>query len=121
VVKALLDTNILIDFLQAVPAAREEMNRYTDKAISIITWMEVMAGAPPPATRGTREFLDGFTLVELDERIAERAVALRREHRLKLPDAIIWATAQVQAMLLVTRGTRGFPPNDPGVRMPYRV
>jgi predicted nucleic acid-binding protein len=121
VVKALLDTNILIDFLHAVPAAREEMNRYTDKAISIITWMEVMAGAPAPATQGTREFLDAFTLVELNEKIAERAVTLRREHRLKLPDAIIWASAQVQAMLLVTRDTKGFPPDDPGVRMPYRV
>ena len=120
-VKALLDTNILIDFLHAVPAAREEMNRYTDKAISIITWMEVMAGAPAPATQGTREFLDAFTLVELNEKIAERAVTLRREHRLKLPDAIIWASAQVQAMLLVTRDTKGFPPDDPGVRMPYRV
>jgi hypothetical protein len=53
--------------------------------------------------------------------VAERAVTLRREHRLKLPDAIVWASAQVQAMLLVTRDTKGFPAGDPGVRMPYRV
>jgi predicted nucleic acid-binding protein len=120
-VKALLDTNILIDFLRGVPAARDELGRYEDKAISVVTWMEVMAGAPVPAERGTRAFLDGFALVELDEKIAERAVTLRREHRLKLPDAIIWASAQVHAMLLVTRDTKGFPAGDPGVRMPYRV
>jgi len=121
VVKALLDTNILIDFLSGMPAARDEMNRYQDKAISIVTWMEVMAGAPMTAERGTREFLDGFALVDLDQKVAERAVTLRRQHRLKLPDAIVWASAQVQAMLLVTRDTKGFPADDPGVRMPYRV
>jgi predicted nucleic acid-binding protein len=93
VVKALLDTNILIDFLRGVPAARDELNRYQDKAISIVTWVEVMTGAPMMAERGTREFLDGFTLVDLNQKVAERAVALLREHRLKLPDAIVWASA----------------------------
>lgn len=119
--KALLDTNILIDFLRGVPAARDELNRYEDKAISIVTWMEVMAGAPILAERATRDFLDGFALIELNETVAERAVTLRRKHRLKLPDAIVWASAQVQTMLLVTRDTKGFPTDDPGVRMPYRI
>jgi predicted nucleic acid-binding protein len=121
VVKALLDTNIVIDFLRGIPEARDEIGRYQENSISIITWMEVMAGAPVMAERGTRLFLDGFTLVDLDEKVAERAVTLQREHRLKLPDAIVWASAQVGAMLLVTRDTRGFPADDPGVRMPYRV
>ena len=120
-VKALLDTNILVDFLRGVPAARDELNRYSDKAISVITWMEVMAGAPMAAVHSTRDFLNGFVLIELDQRVAKRAVTLRREHRLKLPDAIVWASAQVHAMLLVTRDTKGFRPDDPGVRMPYRV
>jgi len=121
VVKALFDTNILIDFLRGVPAAREEINRYQDRAISVVTWMEVMVGVPAAAERGTRDFLDRFVLIGLDEAVAERAVALRRQHRLKLPDAIVWASAQVQAMLLVTRDTNGFPADDPGVRIPYRV
>ncbi len=54
-------------------------------------------------------------------RVAERAAALRKAHRIKLPDAIVWASAQVHAMLLVTRDTRDFPPDDPGVRIPYAV
>jgi predicted nucleic acid-binding protein len=121
VVKALFDTNILIDFLNAVPPARDELNRYEAKAISIITWIEVLVGAPPLATRATRDFLDSLELIELNEKVAERAVRLRQQHRVKLPDAIVWASAEVHAMLLVTRDTRGFPPGDPGVRMPYRV
>jgi predicted nucleic acid-binding protein len=119
-VKALFDTNILIDFLNAIPDARAEISRYEDKAISIITWMEVMIGAPAFSTRKTREFLDGFDLIELNEAIAERAVDLRRDHRLKLPDAIIWASAQAHAMLFVTRDTKGFPTDNPGVRIPYQ-
>jgi predicted nucleic acid-binding protein len=119
-VKALFDTNILIDFLNAVPDAQTELSHYEDKAISIITWMEVMIGAPALATRATREFLDGFDLIELTETIAERAVNLRREHRLKLPNAIIWASAQAHAMLFVTRDTKGFPVDNPGVRIPYQ-
>ena len=54
-VKALFDTNILIDFLHEVAAARDELHRYEDKAISIITWMEVLIGAPPLAARATRD------------------------------------------------------------------
>ena len=44
-VKALFDTNILIDFLRGVHAAREELGRYQLKAISLVTWMEVLVGA----------------------------------------------------------------------------
>jgi predicted nucleic acid-binding protein len=119
VVKALFDTNILIDFLCGVPAARGEISQYEEKAISVVTWMEVMAGAPMHAEAGTREFLDGFELIGLDEAIAERVVTLRRQHKLKLPDAVVRASAQVREMLLITRDIKGFPPNDPGVRMPY--
>jgi hypothetical protein len=38
-----------------------------------------------------------------------------------LPDAIIRATAEVHQSLLVTRNTRDFDPNEPGVRAPYTL
>lgn len=120
-VKVLLDTNILIDYLNAVPKARTELQRYTERAVSIITWMEVMVGAAGDVEAATRSFLNAFDVIGLDGKIAERAVSLRRDHHIKLPDAIIWATAQVHALLLVTRNTRDFAAGDPGVRMPYRL
>ena len=120
-VKVLLDTNVLIDFLRGIPAAQAELARYDDSAISVITWIEVLVGAPPALAQPTRDFLDDFRLIELDSEIAERAVAIRRDHRLKLPDAIIWASAQTHARLLITRDTKGFPADDPGVRVPYTV
>jgi predicted nucleic acid-binding protein len=120
-VKALFDTNILVDYLNAVPQARTELQRYTEKAISIVTWMEVMVGATGEVEDATRGFLSSFDVVALDAEIAERAVSLRRTHHVKLSDAIIWATAQAHAMLLVTRNTKDFAAGDPGVRMPYRL
>src|ERR1700687_4018816 len=107
-VKAVFDTNILVDYLSAVPQARIELQRYTEKAISIITWMEVMVGATGDVEDATRSFLGAFDVIALDAEIAERAVSLRRGHHIKLPDAIIRATAQTHAMLLVTRNTRDF-------------
>lgn len=118
--RALLDTNILIDFLRGIPAARGEIGRYDGTLISIVTWMEVMAGAPPEAAAATRGFLESFALIPLDQAVAERAVVLRRERRLKLPDAVVWASAQVHGLLLVTRDTI-FPADEPGVRVPYRM
>jgi len=120
-VKALFDTNILVDYLNAVPEARTELERYKEKAVSIITWMEVMVGARRDLETATRHFLSGFGVIAVNEQIAERAVSLRRDHRIKLPDAVIWATAQIHAMLLVTRNTKDFPAGDPGIRAPYRL
>jgi predicted nucleic acid-binding protein len=40
---------------------------------------------------------------------------------MKLPDAIIWATAQVNEMLLVTRNVKDFSESDPGIRCPYKI
>jgi predicted nucleic acid-binding protein len=55
--------------------------------------MEVMVGAANDVESATRAFLKGFDVVPLDETIAEWAVDLRRNHRIKHPDAMIWATA----------------------------
>jgi predicted nucleic acid-binding protein len=118
-VKALFDTNILIDYLNAVPQARDELGRYETISISVISWMEVLVGAPPEVEEATRAFLAGFGIIELDGEIAERAVALRRRHGIKLPDAIIWAAAEVHSLLLVTRNTKDFGEDAPGVRVPY--
>jgi predicted nucleic acid-binding protein len=120
-VKALLDTNVLIDFLGGVAAARKELARYDNAAISSVSWMEVMVGAPKGAEDETRKFLSRFSLVALGQPVAERAIELRQSHRIKLPDAIIWASAQIEGRLLVTRNSKDFPISDPGVRMPYRI
>ncbi|MER1967958.1 type II toxin-antitoxin system VapC family toxin [Castellaniella sp. GW247-6E4] len=120
-VRALFDTNILIDYLGGIPAAKAELARYARPAISVITWMEVMAGVTREDEAMIRAWLTTFDRVALDETVADRAVSIRAQRRIRLPDAIIWASAQVHSMLLVSRNTKDFPPDEPGVRMPYEA
>jgi len=53
--------------------------------------------------------------------VAETAIQLRREYRLRLPDAIIWATARVNDAVLITRNTKDFKPEWDGIRSPYSL
>jgi predicted nucleic acid-binding protein len=123
-VKALFDTNILIDYLNGIPAAKTELDRYIgkdDKAISVITWMEVLVGTTPETDNATRGFLAGFQSLPIDALVASRSVEIRKSHKIKLPDAIVWASAQVHDRILVTRNTKDFAADEPGVRVPYRL
>jgi predicted nucleic acid-binding protein len=119
---ACIDSDVLIDYFDGISAAGEELSRYDGLLISRIAWMEVLVGAPTVELRKTREnFLRQFPLVELDELIAREAIALRQAHRLKLPNAIVWASARLREALLVTRNSKDFPSRNPGIRMPYRL
>lgn len=121
-VKAVFDTNILVDYLNGVEQAADELQRYNHRLISQITWMEVLVGCgDSEEERVVRSFLESFGVVALDGEVAEAAVMLRRENRLKLPDAIIMGTAECQQALLVTRDTRAFPQDTPGIRVPYQL
>jgi predicted nucleic acid-binding protein len=120
-VKALFDTNILIDYLGGVGAAKKELLRYEYRAISTITWMEVLVGTTADDEAAIRTWLGSFQLITLDAAIANRAVEIRKQRRIRLPDAIVWASAEVNSLLLVSRNTKDFPADEPGVRVPYKV
>ena len=118
--KALFDTNILIDYLAGVAGSKAEIGRYPARLVSIVTWMEVLAGARDAEEEDVVEmFLRDFTVVPVSRAVARGAVDLRRSHRIRLPDAIIWASARSESALLVTRNTKDFPADEPGVRVPY--
>jgi predicted nucleic acid-binding protein len=120
-VRALFDTNIILDHIKGIAEAPIEIARYEDRAISIVTVIEVLVGVTPASETAERAFIGLFTVVPLDNEVAEEAAALRRSHRMKLPDAVVWASARRDGRLLVTRNTKDFPVGDPGVRHPYVV
>ena len=62
-----------------------------------------------------------FEIVALDLAVAETAVQLRRSHHLRLPDAMIWAPAQTQDAVLVTRNIKDFNPEWEGIQVPYTI
>ena len=117
--KAVFDTNILIDYLNGIDAAREELARYRVRQISIITVIEVLVGAKAGEEKAIRGFLATFQIIELSAEIAKEAIAIRKELRLKIPDAIVYATARSQGCLLVSRNTKEFKSEWPDIRVPY--
>ena len=120
--RLLFDTNILIDYLNGVAEAKAVIEDPPDPAISLITWMETLAGAQDEEEdRIIRGFLNRFDLLHIGPDVAERAVEKRRRYHIRLPDAIIWATAEIHGMVLVTRNTRDFPADLPGIHVPYRL
>lgn len=119
---ALFDTNILIDYLKGDRPAQAELARYRQPLISVVTWMEVLAGVRTDDEADVVEmFLRDFRVVDVSRGIARDAVAIRQTMRIRLPDAIIWASARHESALLVTRNTKDFPADEPGIRIPYRV
>ena len=105
----LLDTNSLIYYFQGAPQLdpvfRQIERGEARPVVSIITEIELLGF--PRLTRQDeariQTLLSGFTIVAVDERIAGQAVALKRRHRIKTPDAIIAATAMIENACLVTR------------------
>ena len=87
--------------------------------------MEVMVGGEPEEKEKDdnimRGFLASFEIIAVTETVAERAIKLRRDKRMKQPDAIILASAIEYGLLFVTRNTKDFDSRWPGVRIPYNI
>lgn len=120
------DSNILIDTLKGFPQARAELERAVMRGgrvwISRVVWIEVMSKGEGEGLKRAEKLLSGFGIDEVDEEIASRAAALRRERsRLKVMDAIILASALTRGRVLVTRNTKDFPAAMPGIRVPYTL
>lgn len=99
----LVDTDVFIDHLRGARPLRTGGHRLH---YSVITRAELFSG-----TRGVRKaaaLLAPLGEVPVDREIAERAGRIRRETGVRLPDALIAATALSRSMLLATRNRRDF-------------
>jgi len=121
-VNAVSDSDVFIDRLQGHAGAADVFAEYERVFISRITWIEVMVGARTSSQEAAaRTAFKAVDIVEVTSHISELAVAIRKTRRLKLPDAIILATAQALGLTLITRNVRDFREQDPMVRVPYRL
>lgn len=107
----LLDSVIFIDHLNGRDEATAFINAQLENiAISVITRAEVLAGVPDEHVGAVSAALDQFTTLDITRPVADRAAALRKRHKWKLPDAFQAALAETHALKLVTRNTKDFDP-----------
>lgn len=100
----LLDTNVALYLLGGRMAAPLPVGSY---GVSVITEMELLAWPSLTAEeeQKVRDFLSELSICELSPAVRARAVRLRREEHLKLPDAVISATAMEFGVELWTNDT----------------
>ena len=104
----LLDTNVVIGLVKGPGAARDLVdsnNAPPEKcAISQITRIELLSfhALSPGEEARIKALLSVMTVILLNDPIEQHAIALRLRTRLKLPDAIVGATAKVAGLQLLT-------------------
>jgi predicted nucleic acid-binding protein len=114
---AVYDSVILIDALKDIRDAGKRLLADGNRTISVVTRTEVLAGVRTEGEQIVADaMLDSCTNIDVNKDIANLAAALRRQFRLKTPDAIIYATARILRVPLVTRDT-GFPNEADVVRI----
>ena len=101
----LLDTNVVLYFLGGRLANPLPSGRYF---VSVITEIELLSypSLSPDEETQIRDFLTKITVVGIDNNIKELAITFRKQNRLRLPDAIIAATAQSLNAILFTNDVR---------------
>lgn len=99
----LVDTDLFVDHLRGAAPLQPGKHRLH---YSVITRAELFAGSS--ATAAIAQLLAPFREVVVDRAVAERAGRLQRESNLRMPDALIAATALEHKMSLATRNRSDF-------------
>ncbi len=114
----LLDTNILIYYFNGIFAKdNSEIDAIFEKnfTVSIITKIEFLGWAgfkEAELYAKAKEFIDNAVVLYIDDAIAEEAIRIRQEHKVKTPDAIIAATARMNDLGLATTNIDDFKKLD---------
>ncbi|MEM7760989.1 MAG: type II toxin-antitoxin system VapC family toxin [Cyanobacteria bacterium P01_A01_bin.40] len=107
----LLDTNAIIALLQGDSNLIQLLKNAKWIGISIISQLEFLAfsGLEEDDIKLFQQFLGEIEVCDLfseNEFLINHIISLRQRYRLKLPDAIITATANEKSATLVTRDAR---------------
>ena len=99
----LVDTDIFIDHLRGAVELKPGRHRLH---YSVVTRAELFAGNS--ATDLVAQLLAPFRELNVDRNVAERAGRVARESHIRLPDALVAATALENRLSLTTRNRTDF-------------
>ncbi len=107
----LIDSNAIIDFFkETLPENGIQFLFNIDPIISIITFIEIFANvkAGEKEIRELQNFCSIATVYNVNIEIALVTIELRKKYKIKLPDALIAATALHYRLILITRNISDF-------------
>ncbi|WP_158288349.1 type II toxin-antitoxin system VapC family toxin [Mucilaginibacter psychrotolerans] len=106
----IFDTNILIYISKNILRIDELIPPASNAKISVISYIEAMGFAFGSA-KGRNymaQVCSSCEIVELSDEITKQTIQLRASHKIKLPDAIIYSTALVENLPLLTNNISDF-------------
>jgi predicted nucleic acid-binding protein len=109
----LVDSNVIIDYVSnRIPEkSAKQLDNYFNSNFSvlIISKIEVLGfNTLDYEMEQLESFIQLNSIVYIDEAVADKTIEIRRMKRIKLPDAIIAATALVQNCILLSHNTTDF-------------
>lgn len=106
----LLDTNILIYLSKNILYIEDVADKNDILHISIITYMEALGYKfiSSKEKQLITALCNECVILQLDNEIVSEVIKLRQKGKIKLPDAIIFATAKVHSLKLITANVADF-------------
>jgi predicted nucleic acid-binding protein len=109
----LVDSNVIIDYVSnRIPEKiAKDLDIYFNRnfSVSIISKMEVLGfNTLDYELEQLESFINFSSIIYIDEDVANKTIEIRRIKRIKLPDAIIAATALVRNCILLSHNTTDF-------------
>ena len=120
----LLDTNTVLDYMgNKLPhSAIRFLARIIDNEINLSAINKIELLGFSTVEQDLIDFVNCSNIFPIDDDVVDKTIEVRRSNKMKLPDAVIAATALHYYLILVTNNTKDFK-NIKGVEVinPYSI
>jgi predicted nucleic acid-binding protein len=117
--KGLLDSNVIIDASKGIVSSQDIVNKYDYLYTSIISYIETQGYnfEDNEEKEIVTQILNSVEIVNINKEIADIAIDYRKQKKIKLPDALILATAKHLNADLLTSDISDFQNIDKLVKL----
>lgn len=110
--KYLIDANVIIDYYgKRLPLKGATfIESIVTPFISVITEMELLGWyrISNEEKEKLQSFVNDVTIIQIERGVVQKTIELRQSHKIKLPDAIIAATALANELYLISHNSADF-------------